>query len=580
MLDVTDGTSGAPTVASASYGIAGQLTGMSYFGWSESREFNNLFQMTHQWVSNGSSNVMDMRYNYTAGANNGRITSSVDGIIGETVNYSYDSLNRLSSALATNNAWGQGFGYDGFGNLTSKTALAGSVPTMSVSFDPLTNHQNGVGYDANGNPNGASYDVENRMISGNGETYSYDHAGKRVLKQYTIAAPSPNAGSPGFEVYFYGIGGQKLMTKQCWVDQNGFPHCPGGNGGNSGDYFNTYFGGKLVKSKNTVVVATDRLGSVRANSSGDQLGYYPYGEERTSTADGREKFGTYMRDNPGQDYADQRYYGVGTGRFNVPDPYKASGGSQDPPSWNRYAYVGGDPINFADPNGLSKIEVGPVCAVNGLPCAVLPPCDGLVETPGIACSGNQPPCGIGLGLVPLPGYVCFQVRVIPAPPKKVVPPLQCRFLGPMFSPVNGEPIDSSNGPGWYAISQFGFAATGGDGEGSYNWLESQYYTISATMNSPGVPPSYSRSGNDDPLQTLRAAGSSIMVYADGPGVPVTWENGATVTNATFTGTFTLSVTVSSGTQVASCGGIIPWYANINVTNSVGSGSGALGLIAH
>ena len=229
--------------------------------------------MTHQWVSNGSSNVMDMRYNYTAGANNGRITSSVDGIIGETVNYSYDSLNRLSSALATNNAWGQGFGYDGFGNLTAKTALAGSVPTMSVSFDPLTNHQNGVGYDANGNPTGPSYDVENRMISGNGETYSYDHAGKRVLKQYTIAAPSPNAGSPGFEVYFYGIGGQKLMTKQCWMDQDGFPHCPGGNGGNSGDYFNTYFGGRLVKSKNTVVVATDRLGSVRANSSGDQLVY-------------------------------------------------------------------------------------------------------------------------------------------------------------------------------------------------------------------------------------------------------------------------------------------------------------------
>jgi len=160
MLDVTNGTSGAPTVASASYGIAGQLTGMSYFGWSESREFNNLFQMTHQWVSNGSSNEMDMRYNYAAGANNGRITSSVDGIIGEMVNYTYDSLNRLSSALATNNAWGQGFGYDGFGNLTSKTALAGSVPTLSMSFDPLTNHQNGVGHDADGNPTGPSYDVE------------------------------------------------------------------------------------------------------------------------------------------------------------------------------------------------------------------------------------------------------------------------------------------------------------------------------------------------------------------------------------------------------------------------------------
>ena len=40
-------------------------------------------------------------------------------------------------------------------------------------------------------------------------------------------------------------------------------------------------------------------------------------------------------------YADQRYYGVGEGRFMTPDPYRASAGAEDPGSWNRYAYVGG-----------------------------------------------------------------------------------------------------------------------------------------------------------------------------------------------------------------------------------------------
>ena len=89
---------------------------------------------------------------YTAGQNNGRIVQSVDGVAGETVNYTYDALNRLATAGTTNGTWGQAFAYDGFGNLTGKTVTQGSAPTLSVSFDPVTNHQNGQSYDANGNP--------------------------------------------------------------------------------------------------------------------------------------------------------------------------------------------------------------------------------------------------------------------------------------------------------------------------------------------------------------------------------------------------------------------------------------------
>ena len=51
---------------------------------------------------------------------------------------------------------------------------------------------------------------------------------------------------------------------------------------------------------------------------------------------------------------DQRYYGVGTGRFNVPDPMH-SAALGDPGSWNQYAYVGGDPLNFADPGGTNRL---------------------------------------------------------------------------------------------------------------------------------------------------------------------------------------------------------------------------------
>jgi len=40
----------------------------------------------------------------------------------------------------------------------------------------------------------------------------------------------------------------------------------------------------------------------------------------------------------------------------TPDPYEASGGAEDPGSWNRYAYVLGDPVRYNDPNGLNAME--------------------------------------------------------------------------------------------------------------------------------------------------------------------------------------------------------------------------------
>jgi hypothetical protein len=51
------------------------------------------------------------------------------------------------------------------------------------------------------------------------------------------------------------------------------------------------------------------------------------------------------------DYADQRYYSSAYGRFNTVDPAR-SADAKNPLSWNRYAYVGGDPVNRFDPRGL------------------------------------------------------------------------------------------------------------------------------------------------------------------------------------------------------------------------------------
>jgi RHS repeat-associated protein len=96
----------------------------------------------------------------------------------------------------------------------------------------------------------------------------------------------------------------------------------------------------------------------RKTSGGTERNYYyPWGEERTATANEREKFGTYFRDGNGIDYADQRYYQSQYGRFMTADPYKASAGAASPGSWNRYAYVEGDPVNFHDQRGLDRLSV-------------------------------------------------------------------------------------------------------------------------------------------------------------------------------------------------------------------------------
>jgi hypothetical protein len=47
-----------------------------------------------------------------------------------------------------------------------------------------------------------------------------------------------------------------------------------------------------------------------------------------------------------------RYYARTIARFTTPDPYGGSAKPGNPQSWNRYTYVGNDPVNRNDPSGL------------------------------------------------------------------------------------------------------------------------------------------------------------------------------------------------------------------------------------
>jgi RHS repeat-associated protein len=346
-------TSGNNSVVSGvTYNAANQV--LSIGGIGESRVYNVNGQMTN--LRSGSYHYA---YNYSATQNDGRITSMQDVTSGETITYAYDSLNRLISASGTSDPqgnWSQTFSYDGFGNLLSK--LGNNAPNVtSWTVNPATNQltSNGASYDANGNMNAYGpagqvtnfyHDEANRlsevMPPGNGSNnsqaqYFYDVANRRIYA--SISTTVNNVYSTNNYIYFYGADGKKLGIWQLT-----YPH---GYATLTTVSTNVWFGGHLLAGE-------DRLQSVGK--------YFPYGEDRYSPApanppNDQEKFATYTRDSiSGLDYALNRYYAAGMGRFMSADPYKSSGGASDPQSWNRYTYVGGDPINYRDSRGLEREE--------------------------------------------------------------------------------------------------------------------------------------------------------------------------------------------------------------------------------
>ncbi len=90
--------------------------------------------------------MMDMSYRYTAGQNNGRTTQAYDGVLNQTTNYTYDALNRLSTASIVETGTGGQMSYEGFGNLTGMNGAA------VWTHDPATNRVavSGWSYDGNG----------------------------------------------------------------------------------------------------------------------------------------------------------------------------------------------------------------------------------------------------------------------------------------------------------------------------------------------------------------------------------------------------------------------------------------------
>ncbi len=327
-------------VNNVSYNAANQLSTFN----TETRTYNNLNQMTQLTIT--GSQPLNISYNFTAGANNGKITSQTDNISAETVTYQYDSLNRLLSA-SSSQSWSETYGFDAFGNLLSKTPTGGA-PALSQSVYPASNQIMEQTYDSNGNQISSSlgsltYDAENRVATGpGGVQYAYDSRNKRIWRG------TLSGGTLAQQVYVYGVDGQKIGTYTFTLGQYGETNTPEMT--NSTVLLATFFGRKRIGT-------FDRLGSAKYNQNNAAQSFYPYGEDRgTMEPNDSLKFATYTRDTAtGLDYADQRYYASNFGRFTSVDRYRASksgtNNPKSPKSWNRYTYALSDPINRFDPSG-------------------------------------------------------------------------------------------------------------------------------------------------------------------------------------------------------------------------------------
>lgn len=261
--------------------------------------------------------------------------------------------------------WKQTFGYDLYGNRTSRYQIIGNqeLPINNLtlpSIDSATNRftaNQGYIYDQNGNII-ADPASNGRMFVFNGDNkqtevrnsqnvvigrYYYDGNGKRI-KKVTDAETT----------IFVLDGLGKLIAEYSTVTP---PEVPKIN----------YTATDQIGSPRVI---TDTFGMVESRRD-----FMPFGEElfadgtnrKTSDDYGntggdavRQRFTGFQRDlETNLDFAEARYFNSSHGRFSAVDPLLASGKSARPQTFNRYVYALNEPLGLVDPTGLQAGKPAP-----------------------------------------------------------------------------------------------------------------------------------------------------------------------------------------------------------------------------
>jgi RHS repeat-associated protein len=245
----------------------------------------------------------------------------------QTTAYRYDLANQLTEVRNGSLAGAllESYQYDHAGQMTRKTAGATVTDFGYDSFGRLASVSG---------PTTASfgYDHQGRRIrkTENGQSTHYRYLGDALWSEAATAGGAPSA------VYVQGGGTDRPLARL-----TGATNLPTATAA----YYHQDGLGSVLALSNAAGTAT---GTQRFDAFGAKLG--GSGTVPTYGYTGREP------DATGLMYYRARYYDPGLGRFTQRDPIGLTGGI------NRYAYVGNDPVNFTDPEGLLARQVGDTAA--------------------------------------------------------------------------------------------------------------------------------------------------------------------------------------------------------------------------
>ena len=344
------------------YDANGNRTAVHYAnGFTTTYEYDLLNRLICEKTVDSRDNVV-VQYIYTLGAAGERKSVTE---LDRTVEYSYDSLYRLTSETITEGekVTGYTYAYDNVSNRILKTENGAATEYVYSALNQLvSDSETSYEYDLNGNlvrVIGSAqsalyeYNAENKLVRAtvqNGvlvteETYTYDYSGNRTSKT--------THRSDGVTEYVKYLNDNSSLTNVlAEIDENGTAKCVYTIGA---DLISQERDGKVS------VYLYDGHGSVvgLANESGvitDTYCYDAFGnllKSKGSTKNCYRYCGEQFDETTGLYYLRARYMDTSTGRFISQDSYQGS--ISDPVSLHKYLYANANPVTYSDPSGYMSM---------------------------------------------------------------------------------------------------------------------------------------------------------------------------------------------------------------------------------